>query len=121
MLADLTQPIAAPATPLQWVPPVSDTAELANLPERRRNEVVVALKLLGRVHALRGEGHDLRTAAETVAAGSRHLMRGCSASSLIRKYYLYLGSADAAHPVGNWRVLVNHYCGPTSQPAEFSK
>lgn len=119
-LADLTQPSAALATPLQWVPPVSDTAELANLPERRRNEVVVALKLLGRVHALRGEGHDLRTAAETVAAGSRHLMRGCSASSLIRKYYLYLGSADDTHPVGNWRVLVNHYCGPTSQPAEFA-
>lgn len=102
--------MAVEATPAFTVP-FGDLAEFSALPEARRTEVTFTLSLLARVHALRGGG-DLKTAVATVAATSRHQMRGCSASSLLRKYYAYLGSKD-------WRSLVAAYKGPSSLPAEF--
>ncbi|HEY0966955.1 MAG TPA: hypothetical protein VGD88_06170 [Opitutaceae bacterium] len=108
----------APAACLSFTTPLADLGELSALPEARRTEVQVTLRLLERVHQLRGNG-SLQTACQTVAATSRHLMRGCSASSLMRKYYAYLGSVDETHPSGDWRALVANYKGPSSLPAEF--
>lgn len=116
----LTAPNASPlaAAPAFSVP-LADLSEFAGLAERRRVEVQVTLRLLERVHALRGEGRSLKVACATVAATSRHLMSGCAANSLSRKYYLFFGSVSEQHPAGNWRVLIKEYKGPSSQPAEF--
>lgn len=95
--------------------PLEDTVEFASISERRRMEVTVILRLLERVHALRGERSSLQVACATVAAASKHLMRGCSAQSLRRKYETYLGSGC------DWRSLVAAYKGPASTPAEFNE
>ena len=110
----------APSANLAFTTPLADLAELTMLPEKRRTEVQLALRLLERVHALRGEGRSLEIACKTVAANSKHLQRGCSAGSLMRKYYLFLGSVGAEHPAGNWRALVKDYKGPSDQPPEFT-
>lgn len=106
------------AAPLQFSVPLDDLAEFAALPEARRVEVQTTLRLLERIHDLRGPG-SLDTACATVAATSRHLMRGCSKQSLRRKYETFLGSIDEEHPSGNWRTQVAGYKGPCTLPAEF--
>lgn len=108
---------AAPlAQPLSFTVPLEDLAAMAELPERRRNEVRVLLPLLARVRdALRGpDARSLHAACKVVAAGSRHLMRGLSAGSLRRKYEAYTLEGD-------WRSLVKGYKGPNKQPDEFKK
>ncbi|PTX95746.1 hypothetical protein [Opitutus sp. ER46] len=92
--------------------PLDDLAEFSALAEARRTEVRFTLQLLERLHALRGEG-NITTAAQVIAANHRHQMRGCSASSLLRKYYLYLGSVTEVRPQGDWRCLVAQYKGPS--------
>ena len=99
---------------LSFAVPIADNAELYALPEKRRVELQVALKLLERVHALRGEGRSLESAADIVSAVSRAQIRGASGVSLVRKYYLYANSG------GDWRALVKGYRGPNTQPREFT-
>jgi len=100
-----------PAKPLSFSVPLTDLAEFSALADARRTEVQVALRLLERVHALRGPDRSLQVACETVAATSRHLMRGCAAPSLRRKYALFLD--------GGWRALVAGYKGPNALPEAF--
>lgn len=102
--------IATPAA--RFTVPLGDLKEFSDLPERRRVEVNLALRLLARVEGLRGEGATLTQAIATVAAQAKHQAHGCSAPSLLRKFYAY-GEA------GDWRSLVAHYKGPSSQPKEF--
>lgn len=110
----------APASAPRFSIPLDDLAEFSALPETRRTEVRFTLQLLERLHALRGEG-NVTVAAATIAAMHRHQMRGCSASSLLRKYYLFLGTVHEACPAGDWRCLVAHYKGPSSLPPEFER
>lgn len=105
---------------LKFATPLADLAEFSELAEKRRNEVRVLLPLLERVHAMLGE-RSLQAACEIVAGSSRHLMRGLSAPSLRRKYEAFRDSASADFPVGNWRVLVAGYRGPSKQPREFQQ
>ncbi len=98
--------------------PLDDMAEYSALPEARRTEVQFFLRRLEQLHALRGEG-NVTVAAQVIAANHRHQMAGCSAPSLLRKYYAFLGSVTDTHPAGNWRVLVKNYKGPNAQPEEF--
>ena len=58
--------IATPAA--RFTVPLGDLKEFSDLPERRRVEVNLALRLLARVEALRGEGATLTQAIATVAA-----------------------------------------------------
>lgn len=118
-LATTTADLAAP-TALTFTIPIADLAEYCGLPEPRRNEVKLTLMLLERIHALRGPG-SLEKACAAVAANSRHRMRGCSKQSLRRKYELYLGSIDQAHPAGDWRCLVASYKGPSTLPEAFEQ
>jgi hypothetical protein len=97
--------------------PFDDLAEFSMLPEARRTEVRLTLQLLERVHALR-DGGNVTVAAQVVASNHKHLARGCSASSLLRKYYRYLGSVSEQYPSGNWRLLVAAYKGPSFLKAE---
>lgn len=92
--------------------PLDDLGEFVALPEARQTEVRFTLSLLERLHALRGEG-NVTVAAQVVAANHKHQMRGCSASSLLRKYYAFLGSVSDACPAGDWRCLVANYKGPS--------
>lgn len=114
----IEQSLAA-APSLRFSTPLDTLKEWIDLPEARRREVRFALKALERVHALVVEGSSIKRAAQVVAASVSHQMRGASASSLIRKYYLYLGSADDHNPHGDWRVLEAKYKGPSTQPPEF--
>jgi hypothetical protein len=98
--------------------PLDDLAEFSALPEARRTEVRFTLNLLERLHALRGEG-SVTVAAQVIAANHKHQMRGCSAPSLLRKYYAFLGSISDVHPNGDWRSLVASYRGPSSLAPEF--
>jgi hypothetical protein len=100
----------APAAPFTL--PLADLAEFSALAERRRVEVQLALRLLARVDALRAQGATLTQAVATVAAAAKHQAVGCSAPTLLRKFYAYAAARD-------WRALVNHYKGPNTQPAEF--
>ena len=109
--------LAAIAQPAFSVP-VADLTEFAGHPEARRTEVTFTLQLLERIHALRGPGNFTKAVA-TIAAQNKHRMRGCSAPSLIRKYYAYMGSVTAERSGGDWRVLVAGYKGPSSQPEKF--
>lgn len=118
-LATSSAELAAPAA-LTFSIPLADLAEFSRVPEARRTEVQATLRLLERIHALRGPG-SLEKACATIAANSRHLMRGCSKQSLRRKYELYLGSIDAAHPAGDWRCLVAAYKGPSTLPEIFEQ
>jgi hypothetical protein len=100
--------------------PLDDLAEFSALPEARRTEVRFTLQLLERLHALRGEG-NVTVAAQVIAANHKHQMRGCSASSLLRKYYAFLGTISDECPAGDWRALVANYKGPSSLPPEFEQ
>jgi hypothetical protein len=106
---DIQSTDTALAQPLAFSVPLADLSEFSLLPEARRTEVQFTLPLLARLHALRGAG-NIRTAAATIAATARHQMRGCSAASLLRKYYLYLGAGC------DWRTLVGQYKGPATLP-----
>lgn len=108
--ADVSQPVK-----LRFAVPLEDSAEFSGVPAARRTEVQVAFKLLERIHALRGPERSLQAACETVAASSKHLMRGCSASSLRRKYEAYVGSG------GDWHELVAGYKGPKTTPEAFDE
>ena len=105
---------------LKFAVPLADLAEFGDLAEKRRNEVRVLLPILERVHAMVGE-RSLQAACEIVAGASKHLMRGLSAPSLRRKYEAFHGSAGDEFPVGNWRILVAGYKGPSKQPREFQQ
>lgn len=116
---------AAPAleTALRFSVPLDDLGEYTALPGARQTEVTFFLKMLERLHALRsepGEGGNVTLAAQAVAANHRHQMRGCSASSLLRKYYAFLGTVSEACPTGDWRALVANYKGPNSLPTAFT-
>jgi hypothetical protein len=102
--------LATPSAP--FTIPLGDLAEFSALAERRRVEVQLALRLLARVDALRVQGATLTQAVATVAAAAKHQAVGCSAPSILRKFYVYAAARD-------WRALVNHYKGPHTQPAEF--
>lgn len=114
-LAVLDPQSSAVAEAPRFAVPLAETAEFAAIAERRRMEVTIVLRLLARVHDLRGPSASLQTACATVAASSRHLMRGCSAQSLRRKYEAYLGAR------GDWRVLVAGYKGPATTPPAFDE
>lgn len=103
---------------LSFSVPLADLAEFSALAEKRRIEVQLTLRLLARVHEQLG-ARSLQGACMTVAASSKHLMRGCAAPSLRRKYEALRDSVEDAFPEGNWRVLVAGYCGPSKQPKEF--
>lgn len=114
ILAASQEPTATSATP-EFSVPLADLPEFTALAAPRRTEVQAALAVLRRVHELRGAGASLERACVTVAATSRHLLRGCSKSSLRRKYELYQGAG------GDWRTLIKGYKGPHQQPAEFTQ
>lgn len=99
------------AGPLTFTVPLADLNEFSLVPAARRNEVSVLLPLLLRVHAQLG-ARSLQAACATVAATSKHLMRGLSTVSLRRKYEAYAAGGD-------WRSLVKGYKGPNKQPADF--
>jgi hypothetical protein len=111
-LAIVQAPETDLAAPLSFSVPLADLGDFTALPETRRMEVQVYLRLLERVHALRGPDRSLQQACATVAAASRHLMRGCSTVSLRRKYVVYLA--------GGWRSLVAGYKGPSELPEAFA-
>ncbi|MBI5770807.1 MAG: hypothetical protein HZA93_23725 [Verrucomicrobia bacterium] len=115
------QPPAPPPSGPRFSIPLDDLAEFSALPEARRTEVRFTLSLLERLHALRGEGSNLTTAAATIAAMNKHRMRGCSAPSLLRKYYAFLATVTDECPAGDWRALVANYKGPSALPAEFEQ
>jgi hypothetical protein len=102
-----------------FVVPLEDMAEFSGIPEARRIEVQHTLRLLARLHALRGQG-NIETAARTIAATASQATRGFSWPSLLRKYYAYLGALDLK---GNhdWRILVKGYKGPSQLPEEFEQ
>jgi hypothetical protein len=96
-----------------FVVPMADSLEFARLPEARRNEVSVTLRLLERVQSMLATT-SLHQACIVVASASNHLMRGCSAMSLRRKFEAYRDSGN------DWHSLVLGYKGPvTAQPREF--
>ena len=108
------------AQPLSFSVPIGDLTAFAALTEPRRTEVQVYLKLLERVHALRGPEASLQRALLTVSSTSKHLMRGCSPMSLRRKYEAFLAVDENGKQIG-WRALVANYKAPSSQPAEFKQ
>jgi len=106
------------AQPLSFSVPIADMTAFSELPEARRTEVQVYLKLIERVHALRGPEASLERAVQTVAATSRHIMRGCSPVNLRRKYDAFFSLDEDGKPIG-WRGLVAHFKAPSSQPDAF--
>lgn len=117
-LATSTQSPAVVSEPVFTVP-LADLAEFSALPEARRNEVRSTLAILSRLHVKRAGG-DIRKAASELAALNKHQMRGASTSSLLRKYYAFMGTVGSLEtPTGDWRTLVANYKGPSSLPGEF--
>lgn len=104
---------AAVAHPLRFTVPNLDTGEFMLLNAKRRHEIQMTLRLLERVHALRGE-RNFVDAVTVLAASYRHL-RGMSGSSLRRKYADYVAAA------GNWRALIKGYRAPSAQPEQFKE
>ena len=103
-----------PCTDLAFHVPTADLVEFQSLPEARRNEVLLTLRLIERIAGQR----DLVRTARAIAAQYAHI-RGLSATSLLRKYYALRASVSTAWPHGNWRVLVKNYKMPSQQPPEF--
>lgn len=99
------------AHPLRFSVPNLDTGEFMELKAKRRHEIQLTLRILERVHALRGE-RNFVDAVQVLAASYRHI-RGLSGSSLRRKYADYVAAA------GNWRALIKGYRAPSAQPEEF--
>ena len=100
------------ATAPTFTVPLADMPAFASLPEKRRAEVTMTLRLLERVHALRGEGRTFTRGVEALAAGYKHI-RGLSAGSLLAKYYAYRDEG------WRWQCLVKGYKAPSQQPKEF--
>jgi hypothetical protein len=99
------------AAPVRFTVPLLDNDEFASLKAKRRSEVNLTLRVLERIHALRGE-RTFVAAVGTMAIGYRH-MRGFSAASLLRNYYVFIRSGC------DWRSLVKGYKAPSQQPKEF--
>jgi hypothetical protein len=97
--------------PVRFTVPILDNDEFASLKAKRRSEVNLTLRVLERIHALRGE-RTFVAAVGTMAIGYRH-MRGFSAASLLRNYYVFIRSGC------DWRSLVKGYKAPSQQPKEF--
>ena len=109
----VTSPESASPSIVAFSVPMADSLQFASLPEARRHEVTVTLRLLERVHHLLRET-SMHQACLTVAASSQHIMRGCSAGTLRRKYETFVESGH------KWSSLVAAYKGPKAGlPAEF--
>ena len=102
---------AAPSAPLRFSVPLADNDEFSLLKPKARHELTLTLRMLERVHGLRGEG-DFVGATDALAASYRHL-RGFSGPSLRRKYYAFIEARC------NWRSLVKNYVTPSRQPEAF--
>ncbi|AHF94202.1 hypothetical protein OPIT5_08240 [Opitutaceae bacterium TAV5] len=101
------------AAPLRFAVPLIDADEVAmQLKPKARHDLTLTLRILEKVHALRGGQRDFVAQVHALAAGYRHI-RGLSATRLLAKYYAFIEAG------GNWRVLVKNYKSPSKQPAEF--
>lgn len=116
-----TAPTSAPSAALTTLPtsaievfsvPIQDLKAFSELPEARRAEVLLALKLLGEIETLRADV-GITKAIKTVAARWKHAGRGLAYGSLRRKWDAYLASDH------DWRSLVAGYKAPSQQPTAF--
>ena len=82
--------------------PRSEARAFAILPEKRRAEVTMTLRLLAQVHALRDSGQILTRGVYALSAGYKHI-RGFSASRILAKYYTYRAAG------WRWQCLVKGY------------
>lgn len=103
------------AVKLAFSIPLGDLDEFALVVKssKKRNELTVMLKLLERVHSFRTRDDDGFVAAvKNLALSYRHVANA-SAPSLLRKYARYVKAK------GDWRALVKHHKGPSTQPTDF--
>jgi hypothetical protein len=92
--------------------PIEDTMEVDALKATARTKLKLTLKLLERMHALRGQGDWVRS-TDNLGALYKTEARGLSGPSLRRKYSDYVASG------GDWRTLIDNYIAPSVQPPEF--
>jgi hypothetical protein len=101
------------AQPVRFSIPNLDNDEFAGCRAKRRSEVIMTLRILERVHALRDQPNFV-DATDRLADGYRHL-RGYSGASLRRKYAAYIAGNC------NWRVLLKDYRAPSQQSDDFKE